>query len=118
MQILPWTPLCIDTRGGRAHFFRLWLRSSSKFLNPVPDSGPSIIWIWESDSCSDSGYNHRSNRNLPQIPATPEIEKWLRIQVRFFTNFWLRFRIRKKNAESCRPTSCVYQYKKGWQPPL
>jgi len=32
-----------------------------KFLNP----GPAILQIWESDSCSDSGYNNRSNRNLP-----------------------------------------------------
>jgi len=31
-----------------------------KFLNP----GPAILQIWESDSCSDSGYNHQSNRNL------------------------------------------------------
>jgi len=35
-----------------------------------------------------------------QTPATPEMEKWHRIRVRFFTNFWLR--VRKKNAESCR----------------
>jgi len=34
-----------------------------------------------------------------QTLATAEIEKWLRIQVRFFTNFWLR--LRKENAESC-----------------
>jgi len=31
-----------------------------KFLNPDP--GPEIFQIWESDSCSDSGY-HWSNRN-------------------------------------------------------
>jgi len=30
------------------------------FFNP----GPEIFQIWESGSCSDSGYNHRSNRNL------------------------------------------------------
>jgi len=35
-----------------------------------------------------------------QTPATAKIEKWLRIRVRFFTNFWLR--VRKKSAESCR----------------
>jgi len=34
-----------------------------KFLNP----GPAILQICESDSCSDSGYNHRSNRNLPMF---------------------------------------------------
>jgi len=39
-----------------------------KFLNP----GPAIIQIWESDSCSDSGYNHRSNRNLPMFL----LKKW------------------------------------------
>jgi len=34
-----------------------------------------------------------------QTPATAEIDKWLRVQ--FFTNVWLRIRVRKKNAESC-----------------
>ena len=29
-----------------------------------------------------------------QTPATAELEKWLQIRVRFFTNFWLRVRIR------------------------
>ena len=37
-----------------------------KFLNPGPD--PAIFQIWKSDSCSNSGYNHRSNRNLPKPP--------------------------------------------------
>ena len=40
-----------------------------KFLNP----GPAILQIWESDSCSDSGYNHRSNRSLPMFLP----KKWL-----------------------------------------
>jgi len=31
-----------------------------------------------------------------QTPATIEIEKWLRIRVRFFPKFWLRIRVRKK----------------------
>jgi len=37
-------------------------------------------------------------------PATVEIQKWLRILVRFFANFLLRvrFRVGRKNAESCR----------------
>ena len=35
-------------------------------------------------------------------PATAEIAKWLRVRVRFFTNFLLRIRVRKKNAKSCR----------------
>ena len=30
------------------------------------------------------------------------MEKWLRIRVHFFTDFWLRIRVRKKNEESCR----------------
>ena len=34
-----------------------------KFFNP----GPAIFQIWESDSCSDCGYRHRSNRNLPRF---------------------------------------------------
>jgi len=37
---------------------------------------------------------------IAQTPATAEMEKWLRIRVWFFTNFWLR--VRKKNAESDR----------------
>jgi len=39
-----------------------------------------------------------------QTPATAEIEKWIRIWVRFFPNFWLRvlIRVRKKNAKSFR----------------
>ena len=28
-----------------------------------------------------------------QTPATAKMEKWLRMRVRFFTNFWLRDRI-------------------------
>jgi len=59
----------INTRGGRSHFFRLRLRSCSKFLNP----GPAILQIWESDSCSDSGYNRQSNCNLPMFLP----KKWL-----------------------------------------
>ena len=74
-----------------------------KFLNP----GPAIFQIWESDSCSDSGYNHQSNLNLPmfkmttQTPASAEIEKWLRIRVRLFPNFllrvWIRFEGKTQN---------------------
>jgi len=30
-----------------------------------------------------------------QTPPTAEIEKWLRIRVRFFAKFWLRIRMRK-----------------------
>jgi len=41
-----------------------------KFLNPCP--GSAIFQIWESDSCSDSGYNHRSNRNSPMFL----LKKW------------------------------------------
>jgi len=59
-----------------------------------------------------------------QTPATAEMEKWLR--VRFFTNFWwpVRFRVRKKNAESCRnwiqysgsgPTSASTQIRDRFQ---
>ena len=54
---------CVGTRGGRSHFFRLRLQSCSKILKSV--SGNFLIW--ESDSCSDSGYNHRSKRNLPRF---------------------------------------------------
>ena len=41
-----------------------------KLLNP--DLGPAIFQIWESDSCSDSGYSHRSNFNLPMFL----LKKW------------------------------------------
>ena len=51
------------TRGGRRHFFKL--RSCDKFFEPGPDPGSAIFQIWESDSCSNSNYNHRSNCNLP-----------------------------------------------------
>ena len=37
-----------------------------------------------------------------QTPATAEMEKWLCIWFPFFTDFWLRIRVRKKNAESRR----------------
>jgi len=38
-----------------------------KFLNQGPHPGPAIFQIWESDSSSDSGCNHQSNRNLPMF---------------------------------------------------
>ena len=41
-----------------------------KFLNPGPDR--AILQSWESDSRSDSGCNHRSNRNLPMY----FLKKW------------------------------------------
>ena len=44
----------------------------TKFFNPGPHPGPAIFEIWESDSCSDSGYNHRFNRNLPMFL----LKKW------------------------------------------
>jgi len=55
------------TRVGRSNFFRLRLRSCSKFFESGSRSGPAILQIWESDSCSDSGCNHRSNRNSPMF---------------------------------------------------
>ena len=58
--------------GGRSHFFRLRLRSCSKILNPGQDQGPAIFQIWESDSCSDSSYNHQSNVNLSMFL----LKKW------------------------------------------
>ena len=57
-----------DTRGSRSHFFRLRLHSCPKFFNP----DPVIFQIWEFASCSDFGYNHRSNRNLPMFL----LKKW------------------------------------------
>ena len=43
-----------------------------KFWNPGPDPDPEILQIWESGSCSDSGYNHWSNRNVPMFL----LKKW------------------------------------------
>jgi len=76
-------------------FFRLRLRSCSKISKSGPYPGPAFLQIRESDSCSDSGNNHRSNRNLTMFlpkkdrtePATAEMEKWHRVQVVFFTIF-------------------------------
>ena len=40
---------------------------------PVPKVwNAATLQIWESDTCSDSGYNHWSNRNLPMFLPT----KW------------------------------------------
>jgi len=39
-----------------------------KFLNP----GQEIFQLSEFDSCSNSGYNHRSNRNFPMF----SLNKW------------------------------------------
>ena len=81
-----------------------------KFSNRGPDPGLAILKIWESDYCSDSGYNHHPTVIYPCFylrhdhtdscycrngKVTPD-------PGRFFTHFWLRVRIRKKNAESCR----------------
>jgi len=41
-----------------------------KFLNPSRDT--AIFQIWESESCSDCGCNHRFNRNLPMF----FLKKW------------------------------------------
>ena len=67
---------------------------------PVPkclNLGQEIFYIWEIDSCSDSGY-HRSNPEFTHVftwemtvqTPTAKVKKWLWIQVRFFPNFWLR----------------------------
>jgi len=75
-----------------------------KFLNP----GPSIFQIWESDSCSESGYNHQSNLNLPIFL----LKKWqhrllLLPKLKndsgpFFPKFLtpVQIRVWRKNAES------------------
>ena len=44
-----------------------------KFLNPDPE----FFQIWESDSCSDFDYNHRSNRNLPLFSLKKEPQRLL-----------------------------------------
>jgi len=61
---------CLYSRCDRSLFFRLRPAPVPKFLNPDP--GPAILQIRESDSCSDSGYNHRSNRNLTMFSPKKE----------------------------------------------
>jgi len=92
-----WFDLCagqrwVNNRGGRSQYFRLDSAPVPNFGNPDPE----VFQIWESDTCSDSGY-YRSNWQFTPVfaqemttrtPTTAKIEKWLRI--------------RKKNAESCR----------------
>jgi len=67
--------------------------------------------IWGSDPCSDSGYNHRSNRNLPifllekwphRLLPLPKLKSDSGSGSVFLPNFWLRVWVRKKNAESHR----------------
>ena len=41
----------------------------SKLFNP----SPAILQIWESGSCSDSGYNHRSNRKFTHLCTNPDL---------------------------------------------
>jgi len=55
-----------------------------------PDPGPAILQLWESDSCSDSGYNHRSNRNLRMFLP----KKWphrLQLLPKWKSDFWSGF---------------------------
>jgi len=81
-----------------------------KFLNPGPSS--AIFQILESGSCSNSGYNHRSNRNLSmfslkemtiETPAAAEIEKLL-LSGSGFHKFLTPGPdpVLQKNAECCR----------------
>jgi len=56
-------------------------------------------------SCVSSNFNSnlisKSKKNFicPSLPATAEIEKWLRIRVHFFTKFWIS--VGMKNADIC-----------------
>ena len=66
-----------------------------KFLNPGPDPRLAILQIWESDSCSDAGYNHWSSWNLLMFLLKNDhtdscycrMEKWLRIRSLFLQIF-------------------------------
>jgi len=51
--------------------------SDSATVTKIFNPGPEFFQIWESDSCSDSGY-HRSNRNLPIPKFTHILLKWPR----------------------------------------
>jgi len=58
-----------DSECGRSHFSDS--APVSKFFNPVPGLG--TFKVWESDSCSDSGYR-RGNRYVPRLL----FREWLR----------------------------------------
>jgi len=103
----PWPPLLNEGHRDRSHFLRLRLHSFSKIF----ESGSSnfsnlrirLLFSLLLPTSIQPKFTHIFTLEMTtQTPATAEIEKWLRIRVRFFTNFWLRIRTRKKNAESCR----------------
>ena len=76
--------------------FGIQVRQFFKFENPTPVQTPvTIINPTLIYPCFYLTNDHTDS-------VTAEIEKWFRIRVRFFPNFWLRIRVRKKNAESCR----------------
>jgi len=77
--------------------FQLRLHSCSKILNP----GPATFQIWESDSCSESGY-YQPNRNLPmfvlrndhaRLLLLPKLKSNTGPGSVVFTKFLLRHRI-------------------------
>jgi len=82
-------------------WIRVRVRLFFKFEHPSPVPTPlqSSIQPW---------FTHVFSQEMTtQTPATLGLEMWLR--VRFFTNFWLRVRIRKKNAESSRSRLWISQ---------
>jgi len=93
------------SRGGRSHFFRLWLRSYSKILESVSGTGYfsnlriRLLFRLQLQSSIQPWFTHVFTYEMTtQTPVTAEIKKWHRN--RFFPNFLIRNR--RKNAESCQ----------------
>jgi len=102
----------VCNRGGRSHFLRLRLRSCSKIFESGSGSESGnfstlrirLLFRLRLQSSIQPKFTHVFTSEMTtQTPATAEIEKWLRIRVRFFLNYWLRVRVqvRTNNAESC-----------------
>ena len=109
--LTPWSSL-VWINSGRSHFFRLWLRSCSKILESGSRSG--FGKKRESDSCSDSGYNHQSNLNLPMFLLNKLLHRPLLLPKLksdsgsgsgFSQSFWLRAQIRVRKKRRIRPES-------------
>jgi len=87
-----------------SHFFRLRLRSCSKIFKSGSGNFSNLrirlLFRLRLQSIQPKFTLVFVEEMTTPPPATAEIDKWL--WVRFFTKFWLRIRVRKKNAESCR----------------
>ena len=102
----PWLSLDPACRDDRNHFFRLRLRLCTKMFESGSGNFSNLrirLLFWLRLPSIQSKFTNVFTLEMTmQTLVIAENEKWLRAQVLFFTNFWLRIRIRRKNAESCR----------------